>query len=404
MTPFSQYLFGNTGSDIQFTLQGSENTITPSNAVVSPTAFYSTSPLVDPVLLGSQIYFFAPRRSYIYFNDATVSVNQAVETSINCPGYLPENFGKTSVIPGFDTIAMLDADNPKFVYMYTNRYSGAEVSQNAFFRYIYDTDVSFVESFDNEIYYIMRYQYIENGEPIFRYYMERQKYREPDFSVPLIDHQITVDETFMSYDSVTDRTSIVVPQYANLNTDTMYINVTDNDELSGTVFNLASDLEDNVVDSVVNDAGTLTVVLVGDFTTGIGDRKVTFGTSYTMTIELSPQYVRDQGQNAIEGVLSLRTLMLQHFNTGVYRVDKIIRGRRQTSLTFTPNELDEEQLTEGFDVPLPLYEKKGETMAKIMGFAAETVIEIISDTPNPVNITQIELKGRFTGKSSGFVR
>ena len=95
---------------------------------------------------------------------------------------------------------------------------------------------------------------------------------------------------------------------------------------------------------------------------------------------------------------------MQHFNTGQYRVEKVIRGRRQTTLTFSPSELDELQLTEGFDVPLPLYEHKGETFSKIMGFASETSIEIVSDTPGPVNITQIELKGRFTGKSSGFVR
>ena len=404
MTPFQQYLFINTGSDIQFTLQGSENTITPLNAVVSPTAFYSTSPLVDPVLLGSQIYFFAPRRSYIYFNDATVSVNQAVETSINCPGYLPENYGKTAVIPGFDTIAMLDQDNPKFVYMYTNRYSGAEVAQNAFFRYIYDTDVSYVQSFDNEIFYVMRYQYLENGQPVYRYYLEHQLYREPNFAVPLIDHQIEVNETFAVYDGSLDQTVITVPKYANLNCDTLYIAVDTEDELSGTVFNLASDLEDNVVVDVVNNAGTLVVTLSGNFTTPEGYRKFILGTSYTMVIEMSPQYVRDEGQNAIEGILSLRTLLLQHFNTGTYRVEKVIRGRRQTTLTFTPNELDELQLTEGFDVPLPLYEAKGETISKIMGFASETSIEIVSDTPNPVNITQIELKGRFTGKSSGFVR
>ena len=73
-------------------------------------------------------------------------------------------------------------------------------------------------------------------------------------------------------------------------------------------------------------------------------------------------------------------------------------------MTFTPQELDAEQYTSGFDVPLPLYEAKGETFSKIMGFSADTSIFIVSDYPSPCNITQIELKGRFTGKSSGFVR
>lgn len=73
-------------------------------------------------------------------------------------------------------------------------------------------------------------------------------------------------------------------------------------------------------------------------------------------------------------------------------------------MEFSPAELDEIGLVGGFNVPLPLYETQGETFSKIMGYAAETDIEIISDYPAPVNITQIELKGRFTGKSSGFVR
>lgn len=404
MTPFQQYLFINTGSDIQFTLSGSENTITPANAVVSPTAFYSTAPLIDPVLLGSQIYFFAPRRAYVYFNDATVSINQAVEVSLHCPDYLPENWGKVSIIPGYDSMAMLDSDNPKFVYMYTNRYSGAEVAQNAFFRYIYDTDVKHVESFDNGMFYVMRYEYLEDGLPVYRYYLEHQKFREPDYATPLIDHQVKVGEGSMSYDTTENETTITVPYYANLNVDTLYINVNELDELSGTSFELADDSENSSVVSVQNVDGTVTIVLKGKFTTDEGYREVTLGTSYTMVIELSPQYVRDERNNAVEGITSLRTLALQHFNTGQYRVEKVIRGRRTTTMTFTPAELDEGQVTGGFDVPLPLYERKGETFSKVMGYAAETSIEIVSDYPAPVNITQIELKGRFTGKSSGFVR
>jgi hypothetical protein len=408
MTPFQQYLFINTGSDIQFTLSGSENTITPANAVVSPTAFYSTAPLVDPVLLGSQIYFFAPRRAYVYFNDATVSINQAVEVSLHCPDYLPNEWGKISVIPGYDSIAMLDDENPKFLYMYTNRYSGAEVAQNAFFRYIFDTDIEFAESFDNNLFYVMRYQYIEENETVYRYYLEHQKFREDDYSVPLIDHQVELSEAgsvgTVVYDQIFDETTLTVPYYPNQNVDTLYVKISEDDELSGTSYALANDLDNGVIKSVSNVDGTVTVVMQGNFTTEDDYRTFILGTSYTMTVELSPQYVRDERNNAVEGIMSIRTMATQHFNTGQYRVDKIIRGRRNTTMTFSPAELDTYQFTEGFDVPLPLYEVKGETFSKIMGFSSETAIEIISDYPAPVNITQIELKGRFTGKSSGFVR
>ena len=406
MTPFQQYLFVNTGSDIQFTLSGSENTITPTNAVISPTAFYSTAPLIDPVLLGSQIYFFSPQRAYIYFNDSTVSINQAVEVSLQCPSYLPQNWGQVCIIPGYDSMAMLDADNPKFVYMYTNRYSGAEVAQNAFFRYIYDTDVEFVDSFDNDLFYVMRYEYLIEGETSYKYYLERQKFREENHAVPLIDHQVRLREAEggVTYDSEDDTTTIVVPYYANLNVDSLYIDVNQLDPLSGTYMELSIDDDNGSILDVSNIDGTVTIKLQGNYTTDGQFRTFILGTSYTMRIVLSPQYVRDERKNAVEGITSLRTLALQHFNTGSYRVEKIIRGRRTISMEFSPAELDEIGLVGGFNVPLPLYETQGETFSKIMGYAAETDIEIISDYPAPVNITQIELKGRFTGKSSGFVR
>ena len=404
MTPFSSNLFINTGSDIQFTLKGSENNITPFTAEISPTAFYSTSPLVDPVLLGSQIYFFAPKRAYIFFNDSTVSINQAIEVSLTCPNYLPTNFGDITVVPGYDTLCMIDNDNKKFVYMYTNRYRGSEVAQNAFFRYIYDSDIVTISSYDNDIYLVSRHS-------DYKHYLEYQKFYEEDLSVPRLDHQISISESggaggSITYDGVDDETTIVVENYGNPLPDTLYIAVDQpEEERAGEIILLASGQRDEeVVKGVSSSNGTLTIVLAGNYTTNSNYRKFIIGTSYTMTIQLSPQFIRDQNQNVIEGVFSMRTLHLQHHNSGSYRTEKKVRGRRSVILEFTPEELDESQVSDPDDLPMPLYEKQGETFSKILGFAAETDVYIVSDYPNPVNIAQIEIKGRFTNKTSGFVR
>jgi len=404
MTPFSSNLFINTGSDIQFTLKGSENNITPFTAEISPTAFYSTSPLVDPVLLGSQIYFFAPKRAYIFFNDSTVSINQAIEVSLTCPNYLPTNFGDIAVVPGYDTLCMIDNDNKKFVYMYTNRYRGSEVAQNAFFRYIYDSDIVTLNSYDNDIYLVSRHS-------DYKHYLEYQKFYEEDLSVPRLDHQISISESSgaggsITYDGVDDETTIVVENYGNPLPDTLYIAVDQpEEERAGEIILLASGQRDEeVVKGVSSASGTLTIVLAGNYTTNSNYRKFIIGTSYTMTIQLSPQFIRDQNQNVIEGVFSMRTLHLQHHNSGSYRTEKKVRGRRSVILEFTPEELDESQVSDPDDLPMPLYEKQGETFSKILGFAAETDVYIVSDYPNPVNIAQIEIKGRFTNKTSGFVR
>ena len=67
MLPFANSLFINTDSDTQFELLGSENRITPLTAELAPTAFYATSPVIDPVLMGTQIYFPAIKDVHLFF-------------------------------------------------------------------------------------------------------------------------------------------------------------------------------------------------------------------------------------------------------------------------------------------------------------------------------------------------
>ena len=98
---------------------------------------------MQPVLLGSQIYFFDKKRVYVYFNEKTVSINNAIEVSYHCPDYLPENFGESAVVSPYDTLLTIDQDNKKDVYCYTNRYSGEQVIQNSFFKYSYNNENSF---------------------------------------------------------------------------------------------------------------------------------------------------------------------------------------------------------------------------------------------------------------------
>ena len=290
------------------------------------------------------------------------------------------------------------------------------MTQNAFFRYIYDTDYFAVTSFDNQMYYVTRYTRSVGAERVYSYFLEVQDFYNPDISIPKLDHQLTVKEVDMSvdpaagqieYSESTGNTTIVFSKYSNLNPDTLYIGVNTEDPLSGTAFDLASGLDDGTVVSVGtnNGSGDVTVVLAGDYTTPTQYRTFTIGTKFKMEIQLSPQYQRDEQQNVIEGVLSLRTLHLQHFNTGEYRIEKSVRGRRSIALEYSPQELDELQVESAdLNSPLPIYEKKGESFTKILGYAAETDLFIVSDNATPVNITQIELRGKFTGKTSGFIR
>ena len=128
--------------------------------------------------------------------------------------------------------------------------------------------------------------------------------------------------------------------------------------------------------------------------------EVAFGRRYLMDIELSQQFIRDQQNNVIEGVLSLRQLVLRHKNTAEYSVQIYSENDKLRSFTnfkepkgivSTPNLLK---------VPL---DTSGELVAKILGFSETSKIKITSDSVLPVNITNMTIRGKFRRKNSTFL-
>ncbi len=389
LTPFESYMFINTSAGTQFSLQGSENQITPYTAEVSSASFYSTAPLTEPVLMGSQIYFFDDRRMYIFFNDRQVSVQKAIEVSQHCPNYLPKVYGAIATAPAYDSVFMTDADNPKDVYLYTNRYRGDQVVQNAFFKYKFTHDVVSIYPQEDTVYLL-----IEDGAG--RLALKKMAFQESDTTALYLDdvNRINADGSNALYNPNTNLTTLTFVGSSDSGNDLVMVG---NSDLArddwGTILTIDSASYDEP-------SGSWTVDVVGDHS-DVG-KELIFGKNYTMTIDLSPVFQRDQKNNVIDGVLSLRSMMTRHFNTGAYRVETTIRGRDRVSNSYTPMEMD---LLDGLD-PLALESRavKGEMMSKILGFSDETEIRIVSDTPNPVNITQIELKGIFKNTASSFVQ
>jgi hypothetical protein len=115
-----------------------------------------------------------------------------------------------------------------------------------------------------------------------------------------------------------------------------------------------------------------------------------------MEVELSTQFVRDQNNNVIEGSLNLRSITLRHKNTGNYDVQVSNRGRTALVSKFTNQRTDDNQDL----LNLENYEEEGEFTANILGFSDSTQIKIVSDYPTPVNIVNMEIKGKFIQKSS----
>ena len=385
MIPFSDFLFINTDSDVQYELLGSENQITPFTAELSPTSFYSTSPMIEAQLMGSQIYFYSPNRMYLYFSNRVNNLNKAVEVSSHCPGYLPKLFRSPAVAPTRDSIFVVDDENRSDIYGYTNRFSGDQVVQNAFFRFRLDSDVEImdIQVFDDLIYLLIT---MPAADGVRRYHLMKMDLKPEASDIPRIDlrteFKVVTTGTFTNtvYDSDTNETLFTLP-------------ISD-DGINECILHSGWSNEDDVrfMPEYVQSESTGTNAvyrLQGNY--AVEGAVIYFGRSFTMTVELSPQFMRDQNNNVIDGVLNLRTLHLRHAKTGNYRVEASRRNRSPIVSTFDVAEADSRLEV----LPVPQFEEDGEFVAQIFGFGSETSIKIISDYPTPVNITQMELKGKF---------
>jgi hypothetical protein len=326
---------------------------------------------------------------YIFFNDRQVSIQKAIEVSQHCPNYLPSSYGAISTMPAYDTVFMVDADSPSDLYLYTNRYRGDKVVQNAFFRYSFTHDIVSIYPYQDTVHFLIK---DANG----RHSIQKMMFQEIDpFEVYLDDVNRLVVETGVTgvYDVNTNTTELTFTGVIDSSADVVMVSTADKTLLDwGTLL---------TVDSIdVSTPGTTVVTVVGNHSTD--GKEILLGNNYTMTITLSPVFQRDRENNVIDGVLSLRTMHTRHFNTGTYRVETTIRGRDRVPSEYSPMEMD---LLDGLD-PLALESRavKGELTTKILGFSDETEIRIVSDTPNPVNVTQIELKGVFKNTASSFVQ
>ena len=447
MIPFYDFLFVNTDNDIQFELQGSENQITPFTAELSPTTFYSSDPISQPQLLGSQIYFFAPEKIYLYYSTANQSnVTQAVETTTHAEGYLPTNFGAIARAPAQDSLLMVDADNKNELYMYTQRFAGDRISQNSLSKYVFDTDMSILstEVFDNYFYAVTSRPFNKKNSSIKDYYFVERTFLETvDTDIPRLDrlHFLEPDQKVpadsdtvfnIEYDSdVTsptfDTTTFILPyQDANANTivfgagygeytgrSISCVNTTEAGKktrlrVQGKLDDILAVTEDQgfikatpteveaqgSVSQVVgptDDQGFLFAAATG------GTKGVYVGTPYTMQIELSPQFVREQDQSIVDGALNLRTITTRYLDTGKYNIRVERRGNEDTvSVTTKRNPSYKEDLYNQsvLDSPVAI-SSEGEFMSKIFGNSEHMKVFIESDHYTPCNITHIEFKGVF---------
>jgi hypothetical protein len=115
------------------------------------------------------------------------------------------------------------------------------------------------------------------------------------------------------------------------------------------------------------------------------------GSKFVATAKLSPIFVRDEGNNVVPGSLNLRYGVFRHFKTGRYSINVTRKNRDPVVYSFNPRTLGDINTVYGSSV----IEENGIFKFSILGFSDDVEIEITSDSPHAMNITNMEFTGKF---------
>ena len=402
MVPFEDYIFIDTKASTQFQLMAaSSSELSPTNVAVAPVTYYGTSPIAEPQLIGSRLYFFGPQRLYLFVGKNAMGYSSAVEASASAAGYLPTNYRSICTAPAQDTIAIVDDDNPNNIYMFTSRFSADRVIQNSFYRFVAKAGTEFlsIKSLKNYLYGVV----LDNN----RIYIMRTKLINEDISIPRMDNMVKIklvpkslsaSNWNVDYDTATGISTFRFPHLGHPEG-----NAATNPNITCRVV-LDQTWGDNnytVLTPLAKDEGSgyFVMEVKGNYEPASGDTKYVYvGVVFEMRVQLSTLFVRDENNNIIDGVLNIRSGVFRHFNTGNYQIEVTHRGRTPLISSFSAPRTDFTLAEDS--IPLESIEVQGEFVAKIFGYSDTTKISIVSTYPTPVNISNMEFKGKFKQKYS----
>ena len=367
LQPFRDFMFLGTSGDTQYELIGSENQISPLTAEIAPTSFFPMTTDIKPLLMNNNLFFFSKKRLFIYFGTGSNTINQqAFELSRHVPNYLPTSYWSATVSSAHNTIFVVEGDSPgNKIFCYRNQIANEQIVQNAFFTFTISGEIHSIKAIEDELYIINE----ENNV------LQLQKISLiPDTEdIPRLDNK---RETGLpsSYDSSTDVTTFYFTNNPLQNEDQIF--VTQPTELQGTIINITATV------------GGLTATASGNFATV---ESGWVGNKFTAKVTLSDIFVRDDENNVIPGTLNLRYGITRHHKTGNYILGVTRKKRTQKNYTFEPNVLDDRTV----EADGNLNELNGVFKFPLMGFTDDLDITISSSFPHPMNITNIELTGKF---------
>lgn len=374
LQPFRDFMFLGTSGDTQYELIGSENQISPLTAEIAPTSFFPMTTDIEPLLMNNNLFFFSKKRLFIYFGTGSNTINQqAFELSRHVPDYLPTEYSSVTVSSAHNTIFVVEGQaSGKKIFCYRNQIANEQIVQNAFFTFTVEEEILGIKAIEDDLYIILN----SSSNNTSTLQVQKLSLIPDDENIPRLDNRKLISFPVSSYDIATNKTTFTYPfEFKNAN----QIYAVSPETFVGTIID---------IEQTGSTETGLTATATGNFT---GLQAGWIGTKYTALATLSDIFVRDEENNVVPGTLNLRYGITRHHKTGNYTLGITRKLRTEKTHTFEPQVVSSRETTLGGSPN----ELNGVFKFPLMGFADDLNIVISSDFPHPMNITNIELTGKF---------
>lgn len=375
MVPFQRSIVVFTSSGQQYEIRAQE-ALSPTSVSVIPSTTY-TSPSIRPAIIGSQLYWVATKgpwsQVYEYISDEAAAQSVATDASAHVEGYIPNGVLELKASSSNDLLILRAADSLYVNFMF---WQGEKKLQSSWCRWSLDScrEMLGMHVIDDHLYMISR---VDIGTAkSFR--LERIPLRHSDVFPsyrPRLDALVVA--TGGVFNGTTKRTSFTVP----------FLIPDANEVFLGADWNEKEGVRYTIHNLVPNSSSTFEVS--GNLTA----HDVYVGCGYTMSTELSKQYVRDQNGVQAVGALQLKQCSVHHRNTGYFTfvVDPRTSPANNRVYKYTGKSLG----AIGFITSQNTLSDKDSQNFKVMGSSGNVDIRIESDSPAPVNITGMEFVADF---------
>lgn len=393
MVSFQEFLLLTTTGSTQMEIRGGDIStgISPSNVSLRASSFFSTAFMSDPQRLGNSLFFATSGAMLMYLGSNVFNSEFAasVDMSLHAKNYLPRRPGLSTVSASTNTMLVTNTEVPNEVFVYNSRLQNEKVVQNSFHKWILSTLDSIVgiKAFEKDVFVCSKRSFglSSASRKLCVYY--HLLGTASAATTPMIDWLTKVPINKIVFDPTSNTTKITLPHF-DPQADTIVLPL----EWNHIATNQLQAYTKIAVSAVTINAEGYTVMVVnGNWAYQVRNNIPTAlplwaGRTYTFKVELSPLYAKSAATGIINlGVLSLKKMLISHFNTGQYRVEVERYGREKTSVESEPLSIGD-SLDKFGNLRI---EKLGELVVPLLSFNDKCKITIISDYPTPCNIANI---------------